>query len=170
MPGVAQQRDATDPQSPLLFIQSGMADNTRSYTVGATWKWNWRKEYSLATATVYSEFSVGRWATSNDADDDTRWVTQIGVTPVLRLQPRLQFSDWFLEIGVGANLILPVYRNADRQFSTEFNFGDHLAVGRKFGRYNRQEIALRVQHFSNGGLKKPNPGENFLQLRYAYRY
>ena len=24
------------------------------------------------------------------------------------------------------------------------------------------------QHFSNADTKKPNPGENFVQLRYAY--
>jgi lipid A 3-O-deacylase len=27
-----------------------------------------------------------------------------------------------------------------------------------------------VQHFSNAGIKKPNPGETFLRLRYAYRF
>ena len=50
-----------------------------------------------------------------------------------------------------------------------FNFGDHLAVGRSFGVQREHELALRVQHFSNGGIKEPNPGETFLQLRYVYR-
>ena len=31
----------------------------------------------------------------------------------------------------------------------------------------RHELALRLQHFSNAGIKHPNPGENFVQLRYA---
>jgi squalene cyclase len=110
LPSVAQQRDANGAKSALLFFQSGVApDNTRSYTVGATWKWNWRRQYSLATATAYTEFSVGRWATSNDRGGSSDWVTQIGITPVLRLQPRSQFADWFLELGVGANMILPTY-------------------------------------------------------------
>ena len=94
----------------------------------------------------------------------------IGMTPVVRLQPRSQFADWFVEAGVGANMILPMYRSADKRFSTEFNFGEHLGIGREFGMYNQHEIALRVQHFSNGGLKEPNPGENFLQVRYVSRF
>jgi hypothetical protein len=27
---------------------------------------------------------------------------------------------------------------------------------------------LRLQHFSNAGIKKPNPGEDFLQLRLSF--
>jgi len=158
-------------KSALMFVQSGVSeDNTRSYTVGATWKWNWRKQYSFATATGYTEFSVGRWATANDHGGGSDWVTQIGITPVIRLQPRSQLADWFVEVGVGANMITPMYRSADRRFSTEFNFGDHLGIGREFGMYNQHEIALRLQHFSNGGLKEPNPGENFLQVRYVSRF
>ncbi len=33
---------------------------------------------------------------------------------------------------------------------------------------NRQ-MALRVQHFSKGGIKQPNPGEKFAQLRCVAR-
>jgi hypothetical protein len=28
-------------------------------------------------------------------------------------------------------------------------------------------VGLRLSHVSNAGIKEPNPGENFLQLRYA---
>ena len=28
------------------------------------------------------------------------------------------------------------------------------------------EIELRAEHYSNGGIKLPNPGENWFQLRY----
>ena len=31
-------------------------------------------------------------------------------------------------------------------------------------------LALRVQHQSNAGLKKPNPGDNFLLIRYGYHF
>jgi hypothetical protein len=30
------------------------------------------------------------------------------------------------------------------------------------------ELSLRIQHSSNAGIKEPNPGENFLLLRYAH--
>jgi hypothetical protein len=77
---------------------------------------------------------------------------------------------WFAEIGIGANVILPVYRSKEKRFSTTFNFGDHFAIGRQFGAQHQHELALRIQHFSNGGIDEPNPGENFLQLRYSHRW
>lgn len=52
-------------------------------------------------------------------------------------------------------------------FSTTFNFGEHLAVGRQLGATRHHEVALRVQHFSNAGIRQPNPGENLVQVRYA---
>jgi hypothetical protein len=33
---------------------------------------------------------------------------------------------------------------------------------------SQHEVALRVRHFYNAGIKLPNPGENFRQLRYTY--
>ena len=67
-----------------------------------------------------------------------------------------------------ANAIAPRYRNGSREFSTNFNFGDHVGVGRRFGDHGEHELSLRVQHFSNAGIKDPNPGQNFLQVRYAH--
>jgi hypothetical protein len=29
---------------------------------------------------------------------------------------------------------------------------------------------VRLQHLSNGGIERPNPGINFVQLRLAYRF
>jgi lipid A 3-O-deacylase len=34
----------------------------------------------------------------------------------------------------------------------------------------KQEIGLRWSHTSNAGLKKPNPGQDFLQLRLVQRF
>jgi lipid A 3-O-deacylase len=94
---------------------------------------------------------------------------QVGLTPVLRLRPAGAAADWFAEIGVGVNYILPLYRSGLKRFSTEFNFGDHVGIGRDFKRH-QHEVALRAEHFSNAGIAHPNPGENFAQLRYSYRF
>jgi lipid A 3-O-deacylase len=37
------------------------------------------------------------------------------------------------------------------------------------GRREAADLSLRLQHVSNAGIKEPNPGENFVQLRYARR-
>ena len=73
-------------------------------------------------------------------------------------------------VGIGANYISPIYRTESKRFSTAFNFGDHAAVGRILGDHRQASVALRLQHFSNGGIDEPNPGENFTQLRYSYQF
>ncbi|MFT3906113.1 MAG: acyloxyacyl hydrolase [Steroidobacteraceae bacterium] len=154
-----------------VFVQAGFAENsTGSYVVGVGWNWNWRHETRFGTITGFHETSFGRWITRRAGDEGSAWATQAGITPVLRLQPASRGGQWFVEAGVGLNMILPLYRSDDKRFSTEFNFGDHAAIGRYFGSGQRREVALRVQHFSNAGLDHPNPGENFLQLRYALRF
>jgi len=79
-------------------------------------------------------------------------------------------GHWFGEAGIGASVIAPAYHTDSKRFSTAFNFGDHLAIGREFGANHRQEIALRIEHFSNAGIDHPKPGENFVQVRWVVRY
>jgi lipid A 3-O-deacylase len=151
-----------------LFVQAGVAEqHTQAYSAGVTWNWPWQRQFGFGTLYGYSEASFGRWIT-DVGGGGSAWETQIGLTPVIRLQP-VRANKWFAEVGIGVNLILPIYQSESKTFSTEFNFGDHLAIGRYFGARNQHELALRVQHFSNGGIDHPNPGENFLQLRYSRR-
>jgi len=155
-----------------VFAQVGTGDDdTRMYIAGVTYDWRWTRPLWNGVVTGYWESSFGRW--NSDLSNGRRasaWITQLGVTPVLRWSSSEAPSTWFAEAGIGANVLLPVYRSSDKSFSTAFNFGDHLAVGRTFGEDGRHELALRVQHFSNGGIKHPNPGENFVQLRYSWRF
>jgi lipid A 3-O-deacylase len=165
----AAQFDLGTLEPSTLFIQAGVGDQrTEAYMAGATWGGNWRKQYSLFTVSGYFEGALGRWSTREGSISSSAWATQIGLTPVIRLQPSGHEHDWFAELGVGANYIVPLYRTDHKRFSTEFNFGDHLAIGRQFGGRRQHELAVRVEHFSNAGIAHPNPGENFLQLRYAY--
>lgn len=162
---------AAEPQKPLVpasvFIQAGFGDQrTNAYVVGATWYLPWHFDFSMGTVTAYVEASVGRWHTEDGkGGGTTAWPTQIGAAPVLRLYPA-HAANWFAEISVGPNYIVPIFHSGEKRFSTEFNFGDHAAIGRRFG---ASEVSLRIEHFSNAGISHPNPGENFLQLRYAHR-
>jgi lipid A 3-O-deacylase len=153
------------------FIQAGIGDqSTRAYIAGLTWDWNWRHHFGFGTLSGYFDADFGRWTTDRSGVKGYAWMTQVGLTPVLRWRPAGSLSDWFAEIGVGANYILPLYRSGSKRFSTEFNFGDHVAIGRDFGSRGQHEVALRAEHFSNAGIAHPNPGENFAQLRYSYRF
>lgn len=153
------------------FAQVGAAEKaTNAYTVGATWNWNWNRRFRFGLVTGYTEATVGRWETEINGGQDSNWFTQVGITPVLRLYPPLGDNRWFAEVGIGANYISPAYQTDGKRFSTEFNFGDHAAFGRILGDHRQASVALRIQHFSNGGIDAPNPGENFAQLRYSHQF
>jgi hypothetical protein len=151
-----------------VFVQGGAWSHVVSGTVGLTWDWRWQHEYTLGTLTGYTEVDLGRWQTRGRPDN--RGFTQVGITPVFRLYPHGIAAGWFAEIAVGANVITPRYHNDTRVFGSNFNFGDHVGVGRRFGAQQENEVALRFEHFSNGGYKHPNPGENFVQARYLHRF
>jgi hypothetical protein len=153
-----------------VFVQGGAGDEqTRAYVLGATWDLPWKTEFAFGSVNAYFEAAFGRWTTRAHGTS-TAWPTQISLTPVVRLHPAGAAHRWFAELGVGANYIVPVFESGEKRFSTEFNFGDHIAVGRQFGEQGQLEVSLRMQHFSNGGLSRPNPGENFVQLRLAHTF
>jgi lipid A 3-O-deacylase len=151
-----------------FFVQGGTGKHVQSVNIGATWDWQWRHDYSVGTLTGYTEVELGRWQTTGRPSNDG--FTEVGVTPVFRLYPGGIGNGWFIEAAVGASLISPVYHNDNKLFSTTFQFGDHLGAGVRFGAQQQHEVALRFEHFSNGAIKHPNPGENFVQLRYAHRF
>ncbi len=157
------------PVPSSVFMQAGASEDARALVAGAAYDTRWHRPLPWAHASSYVELSVGRWVGDRDPEGrSSAWVTQVGWTPVLRLQPP-NWHGWYAEAGIGVNLLAPVYRSRDKRFSTVLNFGDHIALGRRFGETRRHEIALRFQHFSNAGIRRPNPGENFIQLRYSRR-
>lgn len=153
-----------------MFLQAGTTGNTHGLTAGATW--DWARQWTLGGGRVtgYWEASVSEWSYLAADTRRTAWLGQVGLIPVFRYRLASGASPWFFEAGVGLTLTTSLYETDRKRFSTSFNFGDHLAVGRNFGQRSEHELSLRLQHFSNGGIKHPNPGENFLQLRYAYRF
>jgi hypothetical protein len=155
-------------QPDAVFSQVGIGEHVKSMAIGAVWDWKWQRSYNAGLLTGSTELSLGQWRVREGGDE--RYSTQFGVTPVLRLYPEGIASGWFVEGGIGANAISPSYQNGSDRFSTVFNFGDHVGVRRRFGARGQHEVALRVQHFSNCGIDTPNPGENFVQLRYVQRF
>lgn len=145
-----------------VLVQGGRASDTTSLSLGL--QWNWLRHWHLGEHGRLSgshEVALGWWRVDDGAGAA---VTQVGFTPALRYWPGGATRGWFYEGGIGVNWLTPLYRTRDKRFSTVFNFGDHLAVGYRCAPRG-WEWSLRVQHFSNAGLRHPNPGENFVQLR-----
>jgi lipid A 3-O-deacylase len=119
--------------------------------------------------TGYWDVFISNWH-APALDDGPRNYAQIGALYTWRYRFGAGSSPWFAEGGIGGSVMDHVYKTPDRSFSTAFQFTEVLGVGRSFGENGAHELSLRVQHFSNAGIKKPNPGETFLRLRYTYHF
>lgn len=151
------------------FVQGGIADHgAYSATAGLIWPWSWRREALGGEFSGNTEVYASYWNGRTEAG--RRGFTQVGIVPMLRYRFSQGRSSWFMEAGIGLSGMDTLYRTEEKQFSSSFNFVDVVAVGHSFGAQRRQEVSLRATHYSNAGLKKPNPGENFVQLRYAAKF
>lgn len=122
------------------------------WRVGA--QWNQHPEWLAGSRwDVYWDVSVGSW------QGDAGTVHDVGLTPVFRYA---RAHGPYLEGGIGAHVLSESHISTDLRFSTRFQFGDHVGAGYRFGRY---DLSLRLQHLSNGGMRNPNPGINFLVMR-----
>ena len=153
-----------------VFFQAGTAAGTHTLTSGLTWDWS--RDWELAGGRLggYWELSLSRWSYPTMDGRNEAWLGQVGVVPTFRYRGAEGTSPWFIEAGIGASITTTVYETRRKRFSTTFNFADRIGVGRNFGASGQHELSLRVEHFSNAGIKRPNPGENFAQLRYGYHF
>jgi hypothetical protein len=152
------------------FLQVGTTGHTHEGSAGLTWDWG--REWSMGPGrlTGFWEISASKWSYRDIDGRQAAWLGKFGLTPVFRYRPESGTSAWFIEGGVGANLTTTLYETDRKRFSTSFNFGSHVGLGLDFGPHHEHELMVRVEHFSNAGIKHPNPGENFVQLRYAYHF
>jgi lipid A 3-O-deacylase len=162
---------AQDWMPHRAFIASaGAAEHgTYSLTLGVAWPWDWKRQWGSVQATAMTEAFISHWRADAIGGGQSSY-TQIGLLPLLRLRFSEGRSPWFVEGGIGVTWMDKIYRIPERQFSTAGNFIDVLGVGRNFGEGGRHELTLRISHISNANIKKPNPGEDFLQLRYGLQF
>jgi lipid A 3-O-deacylase len=153
----------------VQYGDSGSRSKTDAYTVGVTRPMAWTRPVWGTLATGYWDL-YGTFLSANNprGDDYKTWL--VGLTPTFRLRFDEGRSDFFVEGGIGVSYTDVLYQSNAKKFSTRFNFGDHVGVGYSFGEQRNQEIVLRFQHYSNASIKKPNPGENYVQVRYAHSF
>ena len=111
---------------------------------------------------LVGELGVAYWHADGSRSPVSAW--QISATPFLRWT----WSDrYYIEAGIGATAFSRT-RFANKNISTAFQFGDHIGIGMHVSDNSR--LSLRFSHYSNAGIKRPNPGLNILQLNYSYQY
>lgn len=154
-----------------FFIKTGLAEKAAAFSLGGGWdKSDWLWSSLPDTLSLAFEVEIGHWQTFRLHNEQAEF-TQVGVTPMLRLPLTTSTrQQWFVEGGVGFHFIVPLYRNREKRFSTSFNFQDLLGIGVRYGKARRNEVVLYASHFSNADINQPNPGENFMQLRYLRHF
>ena len=142
-----------------MAVEVGRGDD-RTYMLRVSVTDQWRERGPAPSGWYlagYWEYAAGVW---DNPDEST---AEIAATPVFRFERRAIY----VEGAIGFHLV-QARISAHRSFSTAFQFGDHLGAGVRFGPGQRYDLGVRVQHISNGGLSKPNPGINFVLMRLHY--
>ncbi|GIZ52866.1 acyloxyacyl hydrolase [Noviherbaspirillum aridicola] len=154
-----------------VSLEAGHGDSTRLVRAGV--QWNWDQQWWKSNGTHiggYWDLTLAQWRGSRyrDIGGRSQELAVLGITPVFRFQSDSR-KGFYIEAGIGANLLSERYDNDGKRFSTRFQFGDHVGLGYVFA--NNLDLGLKIQHFSNAGIKKPNPGVDFaiIQLRYGFQ-
>lgn len=165
----AQSAFAIDVNS--AYVEYGSASKVRMVRLGATQdfkpEWSWFNSNGTHL-TGYWDASVGFWEGRqwNNVPGAKKNIIDLGFTPVFRFE-NTNKKGFYVEGGIGAHVLSRTYNNNDDGLSTAFQFGDHIGVGYVFDKW---EVAAKLQHFSNGGIKKPNSGVDYVVLKASYRY
>lgn len=117
--------------------------------------------------TTSGEFSLGYWR-GKAANKDNNDLVDAALLPSVKYFPgNATDGRFYVEGGIGVHLLSRTQIHNDRRFGSAFQFGDLVGVGWRLGQQKDYELGLRLQHISNGGIKKPNQGINFLELRFV---
>jgi len=152
-----------------LEVIAGYGEGTDNFRLAANWSFfttNLRNGAWTLTGNLAANYSQFE-GTVRDSE-----LRDAGLTPVWRFIPN-HLASWyfqpFVEMGIGFHYLtekeLPT-----KNFSTHFQFGDHIGFGVRYGHARRHRITYQFQHLSNGGIDAPNPGINFHLVSMGYRF
>jgi lipid A 3-O-deacylase len=160
-----------------LSLEYGKSDASNSdvklYRVGLQWDWK-KRWFDTGNWHLggYWDLALGYWDNRTAPALRTHGsITDIGFTPVFRFQqnnPRGMSP--YIEAAIGVHLLSATSVSTERKFGSSFQFGDHVGLGLRFGDKGQFDIGYRYQHLSNAGIKAPNQGINFHQLRLQYHF
>ncbi|AZG09239.1 acyloxyacyl hydrolase [Pigmentiphaga sp. H8] len=141
--------------------QYGVVDGNHRATLNYETSPLWHMKLGSTRLELVGELGGSYWWTSSALPGYARHMWQLNAIPMFRWWPTERF---YIEGGIGATAVSET-KFHDKNISSTFQFGDHIGAGFKLAENMR--LGLRVSHFSNGGMKKPNQGLNQVQLNFA---
>jgi lipid A 3-O-deacylase len=143
-------------------VQFGTGEGNQRLTINRETAPLWTHNFSSSRIELVGELGLSYWWTTQDVDPGAKKsVWQANAIPMFRYWPTQQI---YVEAGVGATFFSDT-RFHNKDISTSFQFGDHIGAGYQLSRNTR--IGLRVSHFSNLSIKRPNPGINNIAINIA---
>jgi lipid A 3-O-deacylase len=165
-----QAAHAFDWRPDGVALQAGVGGRGSAIAgVGLVWDWDFQRLRRKAELTAHTELMLNHWR-ADEVGGGKQGLTQVVLLPSLRMRLSRGASPWFIELGIGASWMDQKLVTPRKTFGSQWNFYDMMGIGHSFGAEHEHELAVRWVHVSNAGLKKPNPGQDFLQLRYVARF
>jgi lipid A 3-O-deacylase len=123
----------------------------------------WTHDLAHSKIDVVLEASAGQ--VTGPSGSAHRSLTHLGLTPFARW--------WFapdtaMEFGIGANVFSGTYLGS-KHISTAYQFGDSIGLLHRVAG-TPWTLGARFTHYSNADIKRPNPGQDYLQLRVGYSF
>lgn len=152
---------------PGVALQGGRYESVETIGLQVTLDDWFRAERGGWRVVGYPELQINRH--EHDGDE----LVQAGVFATFRVDPAHPRLRPYFEAGLGAH-VLSRGDLGPKDFSTRFQFGELLGVGVAWGGNtggaNETWVGVRFTHYSNAGIKKPNPGLEALQLVIGHRF
>jgi lipid A 3-O-deacylase len=144
-------------------LQTGIGDGNNRVTINRETGPVWQHSFGSTRIELVGELGASYWWTtqSNVLPGYANHEYQLSAIPLFRYWATQRF---YVEGGVGATFFSDT-KFHDKNISTAFQFGDHIGAGYQLTRSTR--VGLRVSHFSNASIKRPNPGLNIVQLQVS---
>lgn len=121
----------------------------------------WQHDFGSQRLDLSVEASAGRVFGPPGKTGAPLW--HVGLTPFLRWWFT---DDTALEAGIGANVFSGTSIGS-KNISTAYQFGDSLGIFHRIAD-TPWGVGVRFTHYSNADIKRPNPGQQYLQLRVTY--
>jgi lipid A 3-O-deacylase len=151
-------------QAADAAFQWGEFNSYRDVTVSYGGEPFWMQDVAGRRLDVRLEASVGQ-AQAPAGTSGKREIWHVGMAPAVRYWITPQTG---LEYLIGANLFSGV-RLGDKNISTAFQFGNSAGLFHRLSE-SRWTLGLRITHYSNADVKRPNPGQNYIQLRASHAF
>ncbi|MFD1259346.1 acyloxyacyl hydrolase [Entomomonas asaccharolytica] len=138
-------------------------DMTYRFAIAAPWNVNWLNS-TVGYVSGYWDFGYTYW----EGGDAAAGNHSLAVAPVFtyNFNTNSQIKP-YIEVAIGVAAFSRT-RVSNKKLGSAFNFEDRLGLGITF--LERQKLGVRVMHYSNGGIKKPNQGVNNYSLFYSYAF